>query len=121
MKIELDFPPSELFPNRAKGTHWAKLYQVRSDYRENSTFLAKHQIKDWKHNGWNIRLKLTFQMPDKRLRDSDNCLAAAKAALDGLADALMINDKFFEPIEIHRELGTKPGKLIVELLPKETT
>lgn len=120
MKIELDFPPAELFPNRAKGTHWGKLYQVRSDYRDGSTFLAKHQINNWKHDGYNIRLKLTFQMPDKRHRDSDNCLAAAKAALDGLADALMINDKFFEPIEIHRELGSKPGKLIVELV-KETT
>jgi crossover junction endodeoxyribonuclease RusA len=116
MKIELDFPPAELFPNRAKGTHWAKLYQVRSDYRENSTFLAKHQIKDWKHDGWNIRLKLTFVMPDKRNRDSDNCLAASKAALDGLADALMISDRFFEPLEIHRVQGEKPGKLIVEIL-----
>lgn len=115
MKIELTFPPAELFPNRAKGTHWAKLYQTRSDYRDNSTFLAKHQLNGWKHDGQNIRLKLIFVMPDKRLRDTDNCLAAAKAALDGLADAMGINDKFFEPVEIHREFGGKPGKFIVEI------
>lgn len=116
MKIELDFPPAELFPNRAAGTHWGKLYQTKSDYRENSTFLAKHQIKDWKHDGNPIKLTLTFEMPDKRSRDADNCLAASKAALDGLADALQINDKFFEPVEVRRlYVGKKPGKLIVQL------
>ena len=116
MRIELDFPPAELFPNRAKGTHWAKLYQLRSDYRDNSTFLAKHQIKNWKHDGGDIRLKLTFIMSDKRMRDADNCLAAVKGALDGLADALMVNDKFFQPIEIYRQYGDKSSKkLIVEI------
>jgi hypothetical protein len=54
-------------------------------------------------------------MPDKRMRDADNCLAAAKAALDGLADALQVNDRNFQPIVVYRELGAKPGKLIVEL------
>ncbi len=116
MKIELDFPPSELFPNRAKGTHWGKLYQVRSDYRESSTWLAKHQIKNRSHDGNDIHLSLTFVMPDKRFRDLDNCLAAAKAALDGLSDALMVNDKLFHPITVSREVGTrKTAKLIIEI------
>jgi Holliday junction resolvase RusA-like endonuclease len=54
-------------------------------------------------------------MPDKRKRDADNCLAAAKGALDGLADALMVNDQLFQPIMIYRKFGTKPGKLLVEI------
>ena len=119
IRVELDFPPAELFPNRAKGTHWGKLYQLRSDYRENSTWLAKHQLKGWKHAGKDIKLTLTFEMPDKRKRDADNCLAAAKGALDGLADAMMVNDQLFQPIMIYRKIGTKPGKLIVEI--KEQT
>jgi crossover junction endodeoxyribonuclease RusA len=115
VRIELDFPPAELFPNRAKGTHWGKLYKLRSDYRENSTWLAKHQIKNWKHQGGNIKLTITFEMPDKRKRDADNCLAAAKGALDGLADALFVNDQLFQPILIYRQEGVKPGKLIVDI------
>jgi crossover junction endodeoxyribonuclease RusA len=115
VRIELDFPPSELFPNRAKGVHWGKLYKLRSDYRENSTWLAKHQINGWKHQGGNIKLTLTFEMPDKRKRDADNCLAAAKGALDGLADALFVNDQLFQPILIYRQEGKKPGKLIVDI------
>jgi crossover junction endodeoxyribonuclease RusA len=116
MKIELGFPPKELFPNRAKGTHWGKLYQVRSDYRENSTWLAKQQIQNWTPTDGEISLKLTFVMPDHRFRDLDNCLAASKAGLDGLADALMVNDKAFHPIEIRRQAGDKKtAKIIVEL------
>ncbi len=115
MRIELDFPPAELFPNRAKGTHWGKLYKLRSDYRDSSTWLAKHQINGWKHQGGNIKLTVTFEMPDKRKRDADNCLAAAKGALDGLADALFVNDQLFQPILIYRQEGKKPGKLIVDI------
>ena len=115
IRVELDFPPAELFPNRAKGTHWGKLYKLRSDYRDSSTWLAKHQLKNWKHKGGNIKLTITFEMPDKRKRDADNCLAAAKGALDGLADALFVNDQLFQPILIFRVEGKKPGTLIVEI------
>ena len=115
LRVELDFPPAELFPNRAKGIHWGKLYKLRSDYRDSSTWLAKHQLKNWKHKGGNIKLTITFEMPDKRKRDADNCLAAAKGALDGLADALFVNDQLFQPILIFRVEGKKPGRLIVVL------
>jgi crossover junction endodeoxyribonuclease RusA len=113
--IVLDFPPKDLFPNRASGKHWGSLYKLKSDYRESSTWLAKSQLGDWKHNGNPIVLTMAFHMPDKRWRDADNCLAAAKAGIDGLADALMINDRTFNPIVVQRILGEKPGKLIITL------
>lgn len=113
--IVLDFPPKDLFPNRASGKHWASLYKTKSEYRESSTWLAKSQLGSWKHNGNPIKLTLTFHMPDKRWRDADNCLAAAKAGMDGLADALMVNDRMFNPIMVIRELGEKPGKLIITM------
>lgn len=117
--IELDFPPADLFPNRAKGRHWGSLYKTRSDYREASFWKAKSQMKQWKHHGKTINLVLIFEMPDKRHRDADNCLAAAKGALDGLADAFAVNDKLFDPITIRRIVGSKPGRLIIKA--KENT
>ena len=111
----LDVPPKDLVPNRASGKHWGSLYKLKSDYRESSTWLAKSQLGDWKHNGNPIVLTLAFHMPDKRWRDADNCLAAAKAGIDGLADALMVNDRIFNPIIVQRILGEKPGKLIITL------
>ena len=115
MKIELDFPPAILFPNRSKGKHWTATHTARVNYRQISAWMTKHQMKDWKPTKEQISLTITFVMPDKRLRDTDNCLAAAKAALDGMADALEINDRQFQPVIVYREYGEKPGKMIVEL------
>lgn len=115
MKIELDFPPAELFPNRSKGKHWTTTYTAKTNYRQLSGWSTKHQMKDWKPTDKPIRLTVTFVMPDKRLRDTDNCLAAAKAALDGMADALGVNDRQFQPVVVYRQYGDKPGKMIVEL------
>jgi crossover junction endodeoxyribonuclease RusA len=53
-------------------------------------------------------------MPDKRHRDADNCLAAAKAGLDGMADALGVNDRHFQPITIFRIAGATEKLLIAE-------
>lgn len=114
-EIVLDFPPADLFPNRSKGKHWGALYKTRSDYRESSFWMTKNQLKNWKYKGGMISLDLTFEMPDKRHRDVDNCLAAAKGAIDGLADALFVNDKMFDPIIIRKRVGAKPGRLIIKL------
>ncbi len=72
-------------------------------------------MRGWVAPEGEIRLTITFVMPDKRLRDTDNCLAAAKAGLDGMADALGVNDRQFQPVTIFRQYGEKPGKMIVEL------
>lgn len=61
---------------------------------------------------------IIFEMPDRRHRDADNCLAAAKSALDGFAQAIGVDDKRFNPITIVRRFSVKPGKMIVDI--KET-
>jgi crossover junction endodeoxyribonuclease RusA len=116
LKIELDFPPAELFPNRSRGKHWGATHTAKSNYRTMSGWMTKNQCASWKPVDGDIRLEITFVMPDKRLRDADNCLAAAKAGLDGMADALNVNDRQFQPIVIYRVSGKKPGKMIVEII-----
>ena len=115
MRIELDFPPACLFPNRAKGTHWTVTHKAKAGYRDNSEWLTKGQMRGWVVPEGEIRLTITFIMPDKRLRDTDNCLAAAKAGLDGMADALGVNDRQFQPVIVYRQNGQKPGKMLIEL------
>lgn len=115
MKIELDFPPAQLFPNRSKGKHWTVTHTARNNYRQVSAWLTKQQMAGWKPTKAQIKLTITFVMPDKRLRDTDNCLAAAKAGLDGMADALAVNDRQFDPVIVYREYGAKPGKMTVLL------
>jgi crossover junction endodeoxyribonuclease RusA len=62
-----------------------------------------------------VSLTITFVQPDKRARDRDNLLAALKPSLDGIADALEVNDSQFDPLIIRREFGAKPGHVVVEV------
>jgi crossover junction endodeoxyribonuclease RusA len=114
MIIELDFPPPTLFPNRSKGKHWGVTHADKVKYREDSFWLTKQKMGEWIHAGGDLHLTLTFFMPDKRHRDADNCLAAAKAGLDGMADALGVNDRHFQPITIYRIAGLSKKRLVAE-------
>jgi len=58
---------------------------------------------------------ITFIQPDRRARDRDNLLAACKPMLDGVADALGVNDSQFEPMTIRRQYGKKPGMVLIEI------
>lgn len=112
MKVEFDFPPAILFPNRSKGKHWGVMHKSKTEYREACYWLTKQQAGGWKHAGGDLHLTVTFMMPDKRHRDADNCLAAVKAGLDGMADALGVNDRHFQPITIARIAGAGKGLVI---------
>jgi crossover junction endodeoxyribonuclease RusA len=42
-------------------------------------------------------MTITFHPPDKRHRDRDNMIASCKALMDGLSDALGVDDRHFIP------------------------
>lgn len=114
MRIELDFPPADLFPNRANGKHWGSVYATKKKYREACGWATKAQIRPLEPPK-RIALTLTYLMADGRHRDVDNLLAASKAGLDAMAEALGVNDKIFEPLTIKRVYKAPAAKLIVEL------
>lgn len=88
----LDWMPKALSPN-ARG-HWAKKAKAAKAYRYDCFILATQQKLrvDWDGP---ITVCLTFHPPDKRKRDLDNLIAACKSLLDGVADALGVNDSRF--------------------------
>lgn len=61
-----------------------------------------------------IAFRVTFYPPDNRHRDDDNMIGSFKAARDGIADALAVNDRRFRP-EYHFGKPEKPGRIEVEL------
>lgn len=104
MKIHiiLPYPPSELNPN--KRLHWAQKSKIKNAEKDMAcalTLAHKGQIKG------DISLSLVFHAATNRSYDLDNALASCKAAIDGLAIGLDINDKQFRPITIDRG---KPDK-----------
>jgi len=114
-RVELSLPPKELMPNRANGKHWASVAKFKKSYREECWFLTKQQAKAYEEPPNRLKVTWVYMLPDGRQRDADNLLAASKAGLDGLATALGVDDKTFEPITVHRIYKIKTPKLIVRL------
>ena len=100
IEVVLGWLPSDLSPN--KRLHWAKLASAKKQYRQKCNSVAKEQLKKFKKVTENIPdrlvLEMTFIPPDRRSYDRDNLVARMKSGIDGLADALKINDKRFNTV-----------------------
>ena len=116
MLIELPWPPAELAPNRRNGKHWSATNAVKVRYLADCRHLALQAMGRWVPPGGTLALVITFVQPDKRRRDLDGMLSSIKSGLDGLAQALGVDDQYFEPVTIRREYGGKPGMVRVELV-----
>lgn len=112
--VKLPFPHAELFPNRKNGKHWGTTNSIKAAQKLEGFVLTKQAAHTAGPQEWpeHIPLSLMFVMPDKRHRDSDNMLAASKALIDGMADALKVNDKRFKPILVDWVHGSGEGALI---------
>lgn len=105
MQIKLPYPNKDLMPNRKNGKHWGATVEVKNDAFAQAFYLTKEAVGTTKLEG-KVAITLTFVQDDKRHRDLDNLLAASKSMLDGVAHALGIDDKNFEPITIMRRYDT---------------
>jgi crossover junction endodeoxyribonuclease RusA len=63
---------------------------------------------------YSVKVTLGFAPPDKRRRDLDGMLGAMKSSLDGIADAIGVDDSKFE-IVIRRDVSVKGGAVHVTL------
>lgn len=113
MRIELPFPNGKLSPNRAKGLHWGATSSLKRRQSDDAFILTRKAMN--LENIYGLHLTITYHEPDRRKRDLDNMLAASKSAIDGMASALGVNDKNFNPITIIRGVVVKGGLMVVEL------
>lgn len=95
--VELPWPARALHPN-ARG-HWAKRHAAAKTARREAFILAVQS--GWREAALAPEGKLHVEIdafpPDRRHRDWDGVIASCKSALDGLADALRVNDRRFVP------------------------
>jgi len=63
-----------------------------------------------------ITVSITFHPPDNRRRDLDNMLASNKAALDGIAAAIGVDDSLWR-LSLSRGDVVKSGKVVVQITP----
>lgn len=100
--LTLKWFPAELRPNARVNVYKKNsIFQQYKKYcRQEAVILQGLQQKP-------IAVTLLFTPPDNRRRDLDNCLAACKAMLDGISDAIGVDDRYFHPITIDWGDGDK--------------
>jgi crossover junction endodeoxyribonuclease RusA len=97
IEVTLPFPPTALSPNSRM--HWSALAKIKKAYREACWACTLEQNKIPAPDG-GLVLELLFVKPSRRAMDRDNLLARMKSGLDGVADALKINDNRFTTVVV---------------------
>jgi len=109
--IELPWPAKPLSPNTRQ--HWSVRSKSVKSARVGAFYTVRSACKTtqpWER----VSVSMTFCPPDKRRRDRDNLIASMKAATDGIADALGVDDSKFE-ITYSISSPIKGGAVIVTL------
>lgn len=93
LHVTLPWPPSALSPN-TRHAHWSQLAKAKRRYRQacHLEALAGHCRLMRLAPDERLHLTLLFVPPDRRARDLDNLIASMKSGLDGVADALGVDD-----------------------------
>lgn len=102
MVIQLPYPAKALWPNARP--HWAAKNKEAQKHKAWAYAAAYSALRGLKYvpDGNRIPIRLTVSGKGRgALPDRDNSLAASKAYLDGIALALGVNDKFFDPQPVH--------------------
>lgn len=112
--LELPWPPREASPN-FRG-HWTVIAKAKKAYRMKCGQLGlAHGLNLAPKTATKVNVHLLFCAPDRRARDWDNLLASMKAGLDGLADAMGVDDAKWRPSLDVADDPVKHGKVIVSL------
>lgn len=104
--LDLPWPPRDLSPNARK--HWRVKAKVVANFRECCRLTTMTQMP----GGLRVlpdgryRLHLDFLASPKCRSDRDNLVAAMKSGIDGMADALGIDDRQF--VELAARLTRLP-------------
>lgn len=88
VRFTLSWPDKRLSPNAR--VHWSAKARAAKLYRKEGWAAAK--LAGAKGN----KISLTFNPRSNRRRDLDNLIAASKSSLDGISDAIGVDDSTFE-------------------------
>jgi crossover junction endodeoxyribonuclease RusA len=113
MIIILPWPRKELSPNSS--AHYMVKHKAKKAYRQECAWQACEQgvKQDWPDG--KISVHLNFVPPNRMRRDHDNLIASMKSGLDGLADAMGVDDsRFLISSDISEDVG---GMVKVSVTP----
>lgn len=105
LRVALPWPKRELWPN-GRPKHWGARLRLSSHYRETARLLTLLELRGRRVDGLaereiDVELEIAPPVATKNGRrnvavpDVDNVVAAVKHGLDGIAEALRVNDRAF--------------------------
>lgn len=97
LPLMLSWPASVLSPNSR--APWQRVRGARREQRHEAKMITLAGIRPARRHALakagRLKLHLEFVPPNRRARDADNLLAACKGAIDGIADAIGLDDRYF--------------------------
>ncbi len=95
LKIEIPYPPRELSPNSR--CHWSVKYRAAKQAKSDAYLATLAALRETPFTpGKTVQYRIIAHPKTKRRRDRDNLLASCKHEIDGIAQALGVNDCIFE-------------------------
>ena len=115
MHIKLPYPVKALWPNgRAHYHAKARATDNHRAWAHGVALAVKGRGNLPDTTGWDILLTV-YPKPTGPFPDKDNASAACKAYLDGIADALGVNDRLFSAPRVQFAERCKEGKFVFTL------
>lgn len=112
--ITMSWPDKALSPNSR--SHWAAKAKAAKRARSDAFHLAREagfDARTFADYGGKLHLWIDCYAKTRNYPDADNVLASLKSALDGIADALGVNDSRFQPHPfVKAETG---GKVVIRI------
>lgn len=114
MIVKLPWPSPALAPNRSNGKHWGTVAALKAKSKADAYALAKNALNGRKFDpDADFPVSIVFLTPDRRRRDVDGMLSSLKSSLDGIAQAIGVDDRHFRPILVDWECIGKESGVIV--------
>ena len=110
--FEIPYPSPKLSPNAR--LHRLKVAPIKASYRHECAIECR--IQGAKKMQGKVHAIITFHPPDKRRRDLDNMLSSFKSGIDGIVDAIGVDDSEWT-ITISKAAPVIGGKVMVEIKP----
>jgi Holliday junction resolvase RusA-like endonuclease len=111
-ELFLPWPDRKLSPNAR--VHWRPLAEAKRKAKQDAYNTVLEAGLKNAASGL-VKARYVFSPPDKRSRDADNLVASIKAAQDGLALALGVDDSQWDIVVDHRGPVERHGRVKVEL------
>jgi crossover junction endodeoxyribonuclease RusA len=119
VSFDLPFPAKAIWPNGR--SHWAEKARAVKSARQAAWAAALAAGVKSLPLGYPFAIAVTVHPKTRNAIDRDNCVAALKSYLDGLADALGVDDRTFETPTISFGEPVKGGRMILTVSPHSRT